>query len=263
MRRPRSPGPVDPPESFDNFAAGYDEFVTLERRLRDDDWLTVLNLRGQRALDAGCGSGHTTVQLATSFEHVVGFDLSAPLIHIARQRRPHPRVDYQISDLADFDDPDGFDLVYSHTMLHHVADYPAALCRLRSWVRPGGTAVVIDNVCDLYPTPPRWAYTHGALRDLPNDLRRLGPRDTWRLYRFRTSEPWLAHLASDRYLSRTQFRQLYNAVLPGARFHDLGFALAAIWTDPRRPPLDPPNQPDNQQARERQPSTDAPTSDLI
>ena len=41
-----------------------------------------------------------------------------------------------------------------------------------------------------------------------------------------------AHPGPRLYLSRNQFRELYGSVFPGARFDDLGFALAMAWTAP-------------------------------
>jgi SAM-dependent methyltransferase len=142
-------------------------------------------------------------------------------------------VRYLVKDLYDFTDEDGFDLVYSHTMLHHLEDYRAGLEHIKGLVRPGGTAALVDNVCDLYPTPPRQAYTWPALWNFPGQVRRVGLGDAWFQLRFWYSQPWLAHLLSDRYLSREQFRSLYASVFPGARFDDLGFALAMAWTAPQ------------------------------
>jgi SAM-dependent methyltransferase len=215
------------PRRFDAFARDYDRFVALDHD--DAPWLRTLGLGGERALDAGCGSGRETVFLAERYEHVVGVDISAPLLEVARSR-PHPRVEYVLGDLRYFTDGDGFDLVYSHATLHHVGDYRAALEHLRSLLRPGGTAVLVDVVSDRRPTPPRRAYVAGAIASLVPDVVRLGPRDAWWLLRFRTSRPWLAHLLTDRFLSRAQFRALYGEVFPGARFVDRGYALAAIWS---------------------------------
>jgi len=39
------------------------------------------------------------------------------------------------------------------------------------------------------------------------------------------------HASFDR-ISRDRFRDLYGSVYPGARFDDLGFALAMSWTAP-------------------------------
>ncbi|GLF97322.1 class I SAM-dependent methyltransferase [Streptomyces yaizuensis] len=219
------------PQSFDPFALDYDRFVSLLPG-QNTAWLLGLGLKGERALDAGCGSGHAAEALADSFEEVVGLDLSAPLIEIARARRARPNVRYVVEDLFEQNDEDGFDLVYSHTMLHHLEDCRAGLEHLKSLVRPGGTVALIDNVCDPYPTPPRRAYTWPAVWGFPGEIRRVGLRDAWFQLRFWHSRPWLAHLLSDRYLSRARFRELYGSVFPGARFDDLGFALAMTWTAP-------------------------------
>ncbi|MFI1826810.1 class I SAM-dependent methyltransferase [Streptomyces sp. NPDC020412] len=220
------------PRSFDRFALDYDRFVSLLPG-QNAAWLTALDLKGGRALDAGCGSGHAVAALADAFDEVVGLDLSAPLIEIARAERARPHVRYVVQDLFELADDDGFDLVYSHTMLHHLDDYRAGLEHLKGLVRPGGTVALIDNVSDRRPTPPRWAYTWGARLAFPREVLRVGPRDAWFQLRFWHSRPWLAHLLSDRYLSRGQFRELYGDVFPGARFDDLGFALAMVWTAPR------------------------------
>jgi SAM-dependent methyltransferase len=127
-------------------------------------------------------------------------------------------------------DDRGFDLVYSHTMMHHLPDYRAGLEHVKGLVRPGGTVAVVDNVCDRYPTPPRSLYLLGAWLGFPRQVARLGLRDAWFEFRFWHSKPWLDHLASDRYLSRVQFREVYDEVFPGAEYTDLGFALAMRWT---------------------------------
>ncbi len=214
------------PQSFDHFAQDYDRYCELKRS--ETDWIASLGLGGSRALDAGCGSGRHAVRLAERFDQVLGVDLSAPLVRIGRSRRPNPRVRYLVADLMDFSDADGFDLVFSSTTLHHLPDLEAALGRLKGMVRPGGTAVLVDNVANR-PTPPRWVYLAGAVAALPGDIRRFGWREAWWLLRFATCPPWLDHLASDRYLSRGEFERRYGAVFPGARYVDRGFAHALVW----------------------------------
>ncbi|ONI67721.1 SAM-dependent methyltransferase [Kribbella sp. ALI-6-A] len=219
------------PALFDRFAADYDRFVGLQPG-KGVTWLRGLGLKGERAIDVGCGSGHAAEVLADDFQQVLGVDLSAPMIEIARTRRARPNIEYRVGDVFEIGD-DGFDLVYSHTMMHHLPDYRAGLEQLKSLVRPGGTVAVIDNVSDRYPTPPRWVYTVGAKLGFPASVRRLGLRDAWFELRFWHSKPWLEHLLSDVYLSRAAFRALYVSVFPGARYDDLGFALAMSWTDQR------------------------------
>jgi SAM-dependent methyltransferase len=176
------------PQSFDRFATDYDRYTSLEPSTVLDWLLTQLPRHGRRALDAGCGSGRHALALADRFDDVVGVDLSRPLIDLARRRRPHPRIRYQAGDLLATTDPPGFDLVFSATTLHHLADLDAALRHLRGLVAPGGTAILVDNVAPR-PTPPGWVYRLGAVREHPADLRRLGWARAWWLLRFRTGRP--------------------------------------------------------------------------
>ena len=88
--------------------------------------------------------------------------------------------------------------------------------------------VLIDNVAPR-PTPARWVHIAGALRQLPGDFRRLGPRDARWLFGFRTSRLWLEHVASDRYLSRHEFERVYGAAFPGADFQHFGYAHGMVW----------------------------------
>ena len=182
---------------------------------------------GQLALDLGCGSGRHTQALAERFDDVVGVDISAPLIDMAR-RHARPNVRYVVGDLMSFSEATGFDLVFSSTTLHHVQELDAALMHLRDLVRPGGLAILIDNIASR-PTPPRWVHVLGAVRQVPSDVARLGGRQARWLFKFRTSASWLDHLASDRYLSRQAFELEYGSVFPGARFQNLGYAHALVW----------------------------------
>lgn len=216
------------PASFDRFAAGYDRFISLQPG-QNSEWVAGLGLRGGRALDAGCGSGHAAVRLAEQFDRVLGVDLSTPMIEIAQAKRARGNVEYRVADVFAVAER-GFDLVYSHTMMHHLPDYRAGLEHLKSLVRAGGTVAVVDNVCDWTPTPPRSVYLLGAWLGFPRQIGRLGIRDAWFEFRFWHSKPWLDHLASDRYLSRAQFRELYDDVFPGAQYTDIGWGLAMRWT---------------------------------
>ena len=226
------------PQSFDDFADAFDRYSSLV----DEPawpWLSSPDVGvtgGGRALDAGCGSGRRTVELAQHFDEVVGIDLSGPLVALARSRRPAAGVRYEVADLSTFADPDGFDLVYSAMTLHHVDPLEDGLANLRSLVRPGGAAVLVDVVLGAPPWV-RWLWRHGAvylspLEDVPARIRRLGLGGAWRAFRFETDRRWVHHLLSDRYLSRADFDRRYRSVFPDGRVLDTG-AAALVW---HRPP---------------------------
>jgi magnesium-protoporphyrin O-methyltransferase len=79
--------------------AGRDQMrATLLSYLPDD-------LRGQRVLDAGCGTGALAVEAARRGAEVVAIDLSETLVSLARERMPHidgpGRIDFRVSDMLD------------------------------------------------------------------------------------------------------------------------------------------------------------------
>jgi SAM-dependent methyltransferase len=226
---------VTDPQSFDAFASAYDVFTSI---VDVPAWprLASLGVRdgGGRALDAGCGAGRRVVELADHFDEVVGIDLSAPLIELAEARRPRPNVRYAVADLTTFADDDGFDLVYSAAALHHIDPVEPALQHLRSLVRPGGMAVLVD-VVDLGLAPwKRWLWRHGAnrltpLRDAPSYVRRFGWADAVRALRFESSTPWIRHLESDRFLTGAEFERRYLSVFPEGRIAWDHLPPALVW----------------------------------
>jgi SAM-dependent methyltransferase len=216
-------------QSFDGFAAGYDRFASLAKPAHMSWVAGSLPEHGGRAVDLGCGSGRFTVVLAERFEHVVGIDISQPLIEMARLRRSRPNIEYRVQDLRLIEDPEGFDLIFSSTTLHHVPDLSVALTHLRGLLKPCGRIVLIDNVAPR-PSVPRWRHVAGAVRRFPVDVLRLGRRDAVWVLKFQVSRPWLDHLASDRFLNRSEFERIYRAVFPGGQFVRLGYLHALLWT---------------------------------
>ncbi len=65
-------------------------------------WLDA-DLSGQRVLDAGCGPGDAARALAARGADVVGVDVSASLIEVARQRSEDAsgRLNFQVGDMLD------------------------------------------------------------------------------------------------------------------------------------------------------------------
>jgi magnesium-protoporphyrin O-methyltransferase len=63
------------------------------------------DLRGQRILDAGCGTGALAVEAARRGAQVVAVDLSPTLIALARERRPRRfdrgSVEFRVGDMLD------------------------------------------------------------------------------------------------------------------------------------------------------------------
>jgi SAM-dependent methyltransferase len=222
--------------SFDHLAARYDRISTLlGAELRA--WLLFhLPARGDRALDLGCGTGGQTVLLADRYAEVLAVDLSGPMVEFARRRRPGPNVRYEQRDLRDVTpDTDGrFDLVFSAYTLHHV-DLHSALLRIRSLVRPGGQALLVDAVDDRPAVPRPWLRRQ-AWRTFGIDLRhrRRPLREAVELLRLQLDPDWLDHQTGDRLRSAADWDAHCRAVLPGATITPLHRARALDW---RRDPV--------------------------
>lgn len=215
-------------QSFDRIAENYERRGELEGDLFGDWLQTALTASGGSALDIGCGAGRHAVVLAERFDHVDAIDLSGPMIELAQRKRARPNVTYRVSDL--FDVTGEYDLVVSSAMLHHVPDLERALTHIASLVRPGGTALLAD-VTGIVSHFPRWLLRVEAVVRLGLDTVRRRPTARER-YRLDTEPAWLDHMASDRFLTVSQFESRYGSVLRGATFPRAGFLAICRWKKP-------------------------------
>ncbi len=123
---------------------------------------------GGAVLDAGCGTGWSTISLANAFPnaHVVGLDLDEASIEEARENAlaagVADRVAFVLGDAADAgavqraaasargageraDGASGFDLVTIFEALHDMGRPVDALAGIRALLRPGGALLVADG----------------------------------------------------------------------------------------------------------------------
>lgn len=101
------------------------------------------DVTGRRILDAGCGSGPLSAALRDRGAILTGFDASAGMLKLARQRLG-PDVDLHVADLASpLPFPDGaFDDVIACLVLHYLQDWTAPLAELRRVLKPSGRLIV-------------------------------------------------------------------------------------------------------------------------
>lgn len=143
---------------------------------------------GMACLDAGCGGGDVTFELARLVEpngHAVGVDIDEVKLQLARDeaaQRQLTNIDFRVYDVGTVDHDERYDVVYLRFLLTHLKDPAGVLASLWRTLRPGGVLVVED--VDLsgyfcYPdSPALWRYVEllaGSMRARGSDPN-IGPR---------------------------------------------------------------------------------------
>ena len=141
---------------FGPLAAHYDELMQV---VPYDDWaeyvMTLFSFaehEPRRTLDCACGTGNVSFELAQLGQEVVGVDISAEMIQVARDKAARENVSnprFFVADLTDFDLLESFD---SATCLYDSLNYilepeklQAAFSRIAAHVKTGGVFVFDMN----------------------------------------------------------------------------------------------------------------------
>ena len=148
--------------AYDGRAAEYiDLFGTIDK-LADRDRETIITWRDAttgRLLDAGCGPGHWSEELAQGgVRDVVGLDASAQLVAAARER--FPGIGFSQADLAAIPLEDGSvgGVLAWYSIIHTPpGDLPAILEEFARVLTPGGSALI-----GFFDGEPGGAFDHAV-----------------------------------------------------------------------------------------------------
>jgi SAM-dependent methyltransferase len=98
---------------------------------------------GKRVLDAGCGAGYGSAELAQSALQVTGLDIAPDAVEYARATYPLPNLLFLVSScIATPFRPNSFELVVAFEVIEHLQDYRAFLNECARVVTPQGLFIV-------------------------------------------------------------------------------------------------------------------------
>jgi 2-polyprenyl-3-methyl-5-hydroxy-6-metoxy-1,4-benzoquinol methylase len=110
---------------------------TKHRHMNYHDFFVKRVKAGERVLDIGCGIGAVAYDVAEKSKAVVvGIDMNADYLTIARQRFAHPQVRYILGDVLKDLPGERFDVVILSNVLEHLPERPQFLRRVRQAVHP-------------------------------------------------------------------------------------------------------------------------------
>ncbi|MDJ0942888.1 MAG: methyltransferase domain-containing protein [Kiloniellales bacterium] len=127
------------------------------RRVNSDPvlWRFLGEVAGLNVLDAGCGTGYLSRQLATRGARVLGVDAAARMIAVARRESdPALKIDFRVESCAELPSiADAcLDRIVSNYVLMDLPELDAALRAFHRVLRPGGAAVLVfSHPC--FPLP--------------------------------------------------------------------------------------------------------------
>jgi ubiquinone/menaquinone biosynthesis C-methylase UbiE len=238
---------------WDRFAREFDFMARTTGGVRYGLLLDLLPPHAERALDAGCGTGLLTMQLATRVRHVVGLDIARSMIDVARTHRVERQqrnVEFVFADLEALPFVErSFDFVVAASSVQRTR-LDLTLVGLRRLVRPGGRLALYVMVSS-YPRLRDWRPVR-AILTVPAALRYVrsyGLRTMVRLIRFQTSRAWVhqgdtveslraaREEARDRVVVSARpvptpdaLREICTRLLPGCRVErTYRWAMTVVW----------------------------------
>lgn len=117
-----------------------------DRRL---ERLGVEARKGPRILEVGCSIGTNILFAALNGADCVGLEVKSSDVGIARTRQAELervltrplRCRFEYTNLLDYDDPSGYDVVFLQETFHHIEPRKTAVDRLARLTRPGGLLI--------------------------------------------------------------------------------------------------------------------------
>lgn len=173
---------------FDEWPEKYDRWFTtpIGSLIKKFEAELILDLlrpgREEIILDAGCGTGVFTLDILSFGSHVIGLDISFPMLMQARQKTEGYPFQMVLGNMLNLPFPESsFDKVVSVTALEFIEDAKSAISELFRVTKKGG-CIVVATLNSLSPwalrrrleTKKGHRIFEKAIFKSPDELRSLG-----------------------------------------------------------------------------------------
>jgi ubiquinone/menaquinone biosynthesis C-methylase UbiE len=134
-------------DGYDKWAPTYDgernPLIALEENVTLD---LIGEVRNQRVLDVGCGTGRYCELLAKRGAKVVGIDPSSKMLECAKGKiTPDCKFELHLGKIEDADFPDNhFDLIVSALTLGHIPELGPVIKKVSRIIKSRGQLIVSD-----------------------------------------------------------------------------------------------------------------------
>jgi len=136
-----------------------------------EDVVQLLNpQKGEKILDAGCGTGDLTALIAASGAMVEGIDLSEEMICQAKEK--FTEISFKVASLTEYEKAEYYDAVFSNATLHWILDKEKAVEKLYENLKYGGRLVLEmggkNNVREIIGAISKTLKKHGWAERISN-----------------------------------------------------------------------------------------------
>ncbi|OUL21185.1 SAM-dependent methyltransferase [Nostoc sp. T09] len=180
----------------------------------------------EKILDIGCGTGVFSRLLAQRADQVTAVDLSPKMIEVAQeQSQSYPNIDFQVADILQWQFPvEYFDAIASIATVHHLP-LEVLLPKIQAALKPGGKFLILDLV------------KSEGIQDILSDAIAVPLHLTLQLLKNKRLRPtpeaiavWQEHGRTDKYLTRSQAKQIYLKSLTEAKIRKhLFWRYSVVW----------------------------------
>ena len=117
------------------YKEGKEKFFTFNSDYVGEHLIKIIDFKGKKVLDIGCGTGETDLLMAQEGGQVLAIDYSAEAINIT-QAVKHPNLEFRLAEYSQIDDT--FDVIISLGTIEHQDNPLTDLKNFKNKLKPGG-----------------------------------------------------------------------------------------------------------------------------